>query len=171
MSKRTYKLIHNLLFMLTFFVLASAFYFQYMKGLQPCPLCLMQRAFAFLFAVGCLMGLYLSTRKMARVVACLQMICSAAGLFFACRQLWLQSLPLDKAPACLPGFDVLVKYFPWHDVMYALLWGTGNCAEVTWTLLGLSMAAWAACYFLFIFFVSTIVFFLIRPAVGRFENL
>jgi disulfide bond formation protein DsbB len=157
MSKRTYRRLQGLLLLVTLLVLGSAFYLQYMKGLLPCPLCVMQRFFAFLFAMVCIMGLSLSTHRRASIVTLLQMVFSAAGLFFAARQLWLQSLPINELPACLPGLDILMRYFPWQDVAHALLWGTSDCGEVNWQFLGLSMPAWAALYFLAMFLLSGLI--------------
>ncbi len=48
MSKRTYRQIQGLLLLITVFVLFASFYFQYVLGLEPCPLCLMQRICVFL---------------------------------------------------------------------------------------------------------------------------
>ena len=142
MNKHAYKILQRLLYIVTFFVIATSFYLQYLIHLEPCPLCIMQRACAFLFAIFCLIAMRLHTRKNARIFVFLEVLAAAAGLFFACRQLWLQSLPADQVPACLPAFDILMKYFPWHDILSALFWGTGSCAEVSWTFLGLSLAAW-----------------------------
>ena len=119
MIKRTYRKIQTLLSLITLFVLFASFYFQYFLGLQPCPLCLMQ------------------------------VVISCAGLFFSIRQLWLQSLPAGKVPACMPGLDVLIHYFPWQTVARSLFWGTGDCAQISWHMLGISMPGWSALYFLF----------------------
>lgn len=54
----------------------------------------------------------------------------------------------------------MVKYFPLKDVMHALFWGSGDCAEVNWQWLGLSMPAWSALYFLFIIIGSMIIYYL-----------
>jgi disulfide bond formation protein DsbB len=64
------------------------------------------------------------------------------GSGFSLRQLWLQSLPADEVPACGPGLDYMLEVFPLSDVLKAMVMGTGNCAEVTWTFLSLSIPAW-----------------------------
>jgi disulfide bond formation protein DsbB len=146
MTKIQYKKCQHLLVLVTFFVLFASFYFQYAQGMQPCPLCLMQRLCVFLLLAS--MGIALGTQKKAHWFSFFQLLIAGAGLFFASRQLWLQSLPPESAPACMPGLDVLIQYFPWQTVARALLWGTGDCAESTWSMLGLSMPAWSALYFL-----------------------
>lgn len=141
-----YRRVQYFLVLLTVFVLFFSLYAQYVVGLEPCPLCLMQRLCVFILMA--IMGLTLATLKKARIISLCQVFVAGAGLFFALRQLWLQSLPPGAAPACMPGLDILIRYFPWQDVAHALLWGTGDCAEATWSFFGLSMAAWSALYFL-----------------------
>src|SRR5687767_9849454 len=99
MTKRNYRIFQALLLLATLFILTAAYYFQFVKGLNPCPLCIMQRVCAFLLGMLCLMGLLLQTMKRARHVAGFQMFFALAGLFFAGRQLWLQSLPPEQTPA------------------------------------------------------------------------
>lgn len=147
MTKLQYKRIQYILVWISALVLFFSFYSQYALGLQPCPLCLMQRACIFIM-LG-LMGLTLGTLKRAHILSLLQCFFAGAGLFFALRQLWLQSLPLGAAPACMPGLDILIHYFPWQDIVRTLLWGSGDCAEIKWSFWGLSMAEWSACYFVF----------------------
>ena len=170
MSKRVYRRLQGLLLLSTILVLWAAFYFQFVHGLQPCPLCLMQRYCALLFGMLSMMGLCLSTRSRGKVVGIFQMLFAAAGLFFALRQVWLKSLPSGEVPACLPGLDVLIHYFPWRNILLALFWGTGECAEVTWRLLGFSMPAWSALYFLTMFFGSGLLFILLRRALVQLEH-
>lgn len=145
MTKIQYRRVQYFLVLITVFVLFFSLYAQYVLGLQPCPLCLMQRICVFIL-MG-LMGLTLGSLRRARILSMLECLVACAGLFFSLRQLWLQALPAGSAPACMPGLDILIHYFPWQEVARALFWGTGDCAESTWNFLGLSMAAWAACYF------------------------
>ena len=161
-----YRQLQNVLSLMTLFVLAASFYFQYIQGLQPCPLCLMQRFCTMALLLFCMMGACLSTLKRGRLVAVFQMLTALAGMFFAVRQMWLQSLPQGQVSVCLPGLDILMQYFSWHDVLRALLWGAGDCAEVTWQWLGLSMPAWALVYFITLFVVSLAVFL----QLGRMEH-
>ncbi|HRD69152.1 MAG TPA: disulfide bond formation protein B [Legionella sp.] len=146
MSKINFKKIQFFLVIITAFVLFASFYFQYVEGMQPCPLCLMQRLCVFLLLV--LLGLSLGTMRKAHWVSLIQVVIASGGLFFSLRQLWLQSLPAESAPACMPGLDVLVRYFPWQTVAHALFWGAGDCAEKSWVFLGVPMAGWSALYFL-----------------------
>ncbi|ASQ45056.1 disulfide bond formation protein B [Legionella clemsonensis] len=158
MTKSSYKRWQMLLFLLSLTVLGSSFYFQYIAGLAPCPLCLMQRLCVFLLVVVGFVGLLINYLKAGKLLAVLQIGVALGGLFFAGRQLWLQSLPGDQMPACLPELDILVRYFPWRDVFHALLWGAGDCAEISWKWLGLTMPGWAALYFLFMSLTGAWIF-------------
>lgn len=157
MTKLQYRRVQYFLVLISVFVLFFSLYSQYVLGLQPCPLCLMQRICVFIL-LG-LMGFTLGTLKRARILSLLQCFFACAGLFFALRQLWLQSLPAGTAPACMPGLDILIRYFPWQDVAHALLWGSGDCAESTWNFLGISMAGWSAVYFLFMVLSTLYLYF------------
>jgi protein dithiol:quinone oxidoreductase len=145
MTKIMYRRVQYFFVVITVWVLFFSLYAQFALRLEPCPLCLMQRICVFIL-LG-LMGLTLGTLKRARIISLLQCFVACAGLFFALRQLWLQSLPPEAAPSCMPGLDILIRYFPWQDVARALFWGSGDCAEATWSFLNISMAGWAAVYF------------------------
>jgi disulfide bond formation protein DsbB len=162
MSKRAYRLFQSGLASLTLFIFGASLYFQYMLHLTPCPLCLMQRLCVFFVLFFALIGLGLCTLKRAQHVLCSQIFFAFSGVFFAVRQLYLQSLPADLAPACLPDLNILIHYFPWSDVLRALFLGSGNCNEVTWRWLGLSMPLWALLYFLFTAILSMLAYCLLE---------
>ncbi len=147
MTKLLYKKIYYCLIILSSFILLFSFYAQYGLGLLPCSLCITQRLCVFLILFLLLASL--CWMKHARLFSLLQLVCAGSGLFFAVRQLWLHSLPQGSAPACMPGLDILIHYFPWQDVAHALFLGSADCGEITWQLLGLPMAGWSALYFLF----------------------
>ncbi len=86
------------------------------------------------------------------------MLLSCAGMFFALRQVWIQGLPPDQITVCFPGLRMMIHYLPWRDVLHILLFGAGDCAEVSWSWLGLSMAAWSAVYFIGMLGVSLVFY-------------
>lgn len=171
MTKFIYKRWEWFLFLLSLTLLASSFYFQYIEGLEPCPLCLMQRLCTFLLVVVAFLGLTIRYLKASKFLAIMQVVIAFAGLFFASRQLWLQSLPSNQTPACMPELDVLIRYFPWRDVLHALFWGAGDCAEVSWRWLGLTMPGWTALYFLFMVLSGGWIFWRLRVQDKSFSTL
>lgn len=139
-------------------VLLASFYLQYAKGFELCPLCLMQRFCIIVILAFGLINLY---RKSARSQALLvtQYIFALLGIYFAARQVWLLSLPGSEIPACLPGLSVLIHYFPWHETVRALVLGSGNCTEIRWTWLGLSIPTWSIVYFVGVAIATVIAYF------------
>ena len=79
--------------------------------------------------------------------------CAAATLFalagfgVAARQVWLQHLPADQVPACGPDLFFMMENFPLARTLEKLFMGSGQCAEVTWRFLGLSIAEWSLAWF------------------------
>ena len=157
MKRPYYRVTQQILTVLTLFVIISSFYFQYVKGFQPCPLCFMQRVCACVLLFFCLMGLLLRSMQRAKYVAFFQAFFAGAGLYFALRQLWLQSGTSADGAVCLPGLEMLIRYFPWRAIVNVFFWGSNACAEVTWYGLGLSIAALSALYFLVVMGLSGFV--------------
>jgi len=69
-------------------------------------------------------------------------VAAGAGAGVAGRQVWLQTLPKDQVPACGPGLDFMLDTFGLGEVLQMVLSGSGECADVAWRFLGLSMPAW-----------------------------
>jgi disulfide bond formation protein DsbB len=64
------------------------------------------------------------------------------GAALSIRQLYLQSLPADLVPSCAPDMDYLFATLPFLEVLVLAFTGDGNCAEVLWTFLGISIPGW-----------------------------
>lgn len=158
MTKRSFRLIQNTLAFVTFLAVFFSFYSQYVMGYNPCPLCLMQRFCAGLLLLAFLMGMLSGSIQRAKHLSLIQAIVAAFGLFFATRQLWLQSMTTPESSACLPGIDMLIKYFPWQKLVHLFLWGSNSCGEVGISALGLSMAGWSAIFFGSILLLCGILF-------------
>lgn len=131
-------------------LLGFALYSQYYLGLNPCPLCTFQRGAFLLLAVVFLIGGLHSPRGPSSrgVYGGLALIASALGLAVAGRHVWLQHLPADKVPACGPDLSYMMEAFPLADVLRKVFTGSGECAVVDWTFLGLSMPEWSLAWFL-----------------------
>lgn len=131
-------------------LLGFAFYSQYQLGLNPCPLCTFQRGAFLLLAVVFLIGGLHSPKGVGGrgAYAGLALLASALGLAVAGRHVWLQHLPADKVPACGPDLAYMMEAFPFADVLRKVFTGSGECAVVDWTFLGLSMPEWSLAWFL-----------------------
>ena len=126
-------------------MLAYALYSQYVGGLMPCPLCTFQRgAYALLGLVFLLGGVHAPRRAWMRIgYIMLTLLAAALGAAIAVRHVWLQHLPPDRVPSCGPDLAYMLEAFPLADVVRKVLTGSGECAKVDWTFLGLAMPAWS----------------------------
>jgi len=128
---------------------AFALLAQYSWHMDPCPLCIFQRIALFsLGIVFLLAGIHRPGRIGRRLYAVLLAIAAAAGIGVAGRHVWLQTLPKDQVPACGPGLDFMIDTFPVLEVLNMVLSGSGECAEVAWRFLGLTMPAWTLICFI-----------------------
>lgn len=124
-------------------LLVFGLYLQHMKGIEPCPMCILQR-YAFLLAgaialVGTLHG---PRRTGLRIYASLVGLAALAGGGVAARQTWLVHHPPAIAD-CGPGLEYMVDEFPLGEALPMIFRGSGDCASVVWTWLGLSIPEWA----------------------------
>ncbi|MCZ6830643.1 MAG: disulfide bond formation protein B [Gammaproteobacteria bacterium] len=122
---------------------ATALTMEHVMGLQPCYLCITQRVFILLVAALALLAVVHDPGGGGhRVYSGLVGAAALGGSFFSGKQLWLQSLPEDQVPACGPPADYLFEVLDFSEALSMLLQGDGNCAEVQWTLLGISIPGW-----------------------------
>lgn len=130
-------------------LLAFGYYLQYVQGLNPCPLCLVQRGFFYAVLAVCVAGAAHGPGRAGTVAyASLAALFGLGGTASAARQVWLQHLPKDKVPQCGPDLAFMLENFPLSTTLQRLVSGTGECAEVDWTFLGMSIAEWSLAWFL-----------------------
>src|SRR3970282_2373653 len=77
-----------------------------------------------------------------RIYAIATMLAAGVGIAIAARHVWLQNLPPDQVPTCGPGLDYMLDAMPISGVIRKVLTGSGECANVDWTFLALSIPAW-----------------------------
>jgi disulfide bond formation protein DsbB len=126
-------------------LLAYAVFAQYGQLFEPCPLCIFQRvAIAAVGLVGLMGAMHNPRGRFGRTAyGLLAFVTAAIGAGIAGRHVWLQHLPADQVPACGPGLSYMVQIMPSYlDVVKKVLQGSGECAEVNWTLWGFSMPEW-----------------------------
>ena len=124
-------------------LMGYALYAEHVLYLIPCPLCVFQRiaviVMGLVFLVAALHG---PTGRGRYVYTLLLLLGGLFGLFVAGRHVWIQNLPADEVPACGPGLDYMIETLPLSDVLGRVFTGSGECASVDWSLLGLSMPVW-----------------------------
>ncbi len=131
------------------FLLAMGAYFQFVGGLDPCPLCISQRIAILLTGLVFLSAcIHNPGQTGVTVYGILGAVTALCGASISTRHVWIQHLPPDKVPECGPGLDYVLQNFPLFETVKLMLSGTGDCAKVDWTLLGFSMPAWTLLAFL-----------------------
>ena len=138
-------------------LLGFGYFLQYVRGLDPCPLCLVQRGFFYAVGLACLIGaVHGRWPRFYGLVAC---AFALGGLATASRQVWLQHLPADKVPQCGPDLFFMLENLPLATTLQKLIAGTGECAKVDWTFLGLSIAEWSlGCFALLAVYAAWLAF-------------
>ena len=155
----SYRELNALIVLVCSLALGFALLLEYAYGYLPCPLCMIQRlCVVMLGATATLALLFKVTGLYRQVWAALTGLFALAGAFFSSRQLWLQSLPADAVPACSPGVDYIFNVMPLSKALLFMMQGSGECAEVVWRFLGLSIPGWSLLVFLVLLALTALHF-------------
>ncbi|MFV8818057.1 disulfide bond formation protein B [Haliea sp. E17] len=121
-------------------MLFAVFYLQRHLNLPPCPLCMTQRVFVVGWGLIALIAVIHNPAGVGRrIYGALCAISAVLGGAVAARHVWLQYLPEDQVPACGPSLEYMLQTLPFSETLELVLMGDGNCADVQWTFLGLSI--------------------------------
>lgn len=147
-------------------LLGFGLYLEHMVGLEPCPLCVLQRiAFITIFFIAVVAAIHGPRYRGKYLYNGLLLIAAIIGGSIAARQVWLQHLPPGQVPECGPGLDYMLEAFPLADAVRMILSGSGECAEVQWQFLGLSIAEWSLLWFLIFGILAFISIFTVKRAI------
>lgn len=150
-------------FLACLLLLAYALYVQHVDFLDPCPLCIFQRVcFLLLGVVALIAAIHNPGVRGRRVYFGFGLFFSVLGAGIAGRHVWLQNLPADQVPACGPGLNYMIDTLPFLKVLEEVFYGSGECAEISWQFLGLSMPSWVLIVFLL--FSAVLILKLLYPA-------
>ena len=145
-------------------LVGAALYLQHVAHLEPCPLCIVQRVFVMILALVMASAAIHNPRGGGRrVYGALVAVVALLGAAVAGRHVYLQNLPPDRVPECGPGLDYILDAFPIGEALALILGGSGECAEVQWTFLSLTIPGWTL-----IVFVGFTVFGVLMCLVRRF---
>ena len=150
-------------FLLTLGMLATALFMQYFMKLEPCPLCIAQRVVVIALGIVFLIAFLHNPKSWGiRVYGLILSLLSLLAYVVAGRHTWLQHLPEDRIPECGPGLEFWMNHLPAIDVVQKVLQGSGECATVVFSFLGLSIPEWSL-----IAFIPFLVFSLKVLITGR----
>lgn len=138
-------------------LLAFGLYLQHAVGLEPCPMCIVQRYALLLVAVVSGLTALLRGRTSLSVGLVTMLLLSASGAFVAARQSFLQWYP-PEVLSCGRDLYGMIESFPLKRVIPMIFKGSGDCSAVDWTFLGLSIANWSFLCFAGIFVLTALLF-------------
>jgi disulfide bond formation protein DsbB len=124
-------------------MMGFALYAQYVLYLDPCPLCVFQRVATIATGLVFLAAAAHNPGALgSKTYAALLTLTAGFGLGVAGWHVHLQNLPASEVPSCGPGFEYIMDNFALFDALSMIFEGSGECAEVVWRMLGLSMPSW-----------------------------
>ena len=123
-------------------LLSFGLYLQHGVGLEPCPMCIVQRYVMVLVAVVAALGAVWSGRRSSLFVGGMITLLSGSGVYVAARQSWLQWYP-PEVVSCGRDFYGMIETFPLKQAIPMIFKGGGDCSMVDWTFLGGSIANWS----------------------------
>ncbi len=137
-------------------LIGFALFLQYFRGLEPCPLCMIQRvcfiALGFVFLIAAIAG---PNGFFIKVFGAMAALLGITGAGFAVRHVWLQWYP-PAMESCTADLFTQLQRLPFASVIERALYATGDCARVDWTLLGLSIAEWSLFWFVALTILSLV---------------
>lgn len=132
-------------------LIGAALYFQYVDGLDPCPLCIFQRVVVMAVGIVFLLKTLHHPKPESKWqwgYGVVLFVVALIGAGIAGRHVWLQSLPEHLVPACGPALDYLMEALPFLEVIEVVMQGSGECAKDDgWRLLWLTMPQWTLIVF------------------------
>ncbi|MEI6734422.1 MAG: disulfide bond formation protein B [Comamonadaceae bacterium] len=146
-----------LLFLVCVGMLAFGQYLQHVVGLEPCPMCIVQRYALILVALIAVLT-SVSHRRLVHISGAVLLLPSAGfGAYVAARQSWLQWYP-PEVVSCGRDFYGMIETFPLQRAIPMIFRGGGDCSKIDWTFLGGSIANWSfVCFTAFTAFALTLL--------------
>ena len=145
-------------------LLGFGLYLQHVVGLEPCPMCIVQRYALVLVAI--IAGVVSASGKKSLQIGgvFLLLLVAAFGAFVAARQSFLQWYPPEVA-TCGRDLYGMIETFPLKRAIPMIFKGGGDCTVVDWTFLGGSIANWSFVCFALISVLALV--FLVRRLSRR----
>ena len=129
-------------------LLGTGYFLEYFQGQDPCPLCLVQRGFYYATGAVLLAAAFHAPGRAGTIAySAGAFVFALGGAAVAARHVWLQHLPPELVPACGPDLYFMLENLPFTRTLEKLYSGSGQCAEVKWRFLGLSIAEWSLAWF------------------------
>ncbi len=150
------RLVYVALGLVSLGMLAFGLYLQHSQGLDPCPMCIVQRYALLFVAVSGLMTGAIGKNCMYPWGAVVMCLGAGFGAFVAARQSWLQWYPPEVA-TCGRDFYGMIESYPLSRAIPMIFKGSGDCSAIDWTFLGGSIANWSFLWFSAVVVLSLLI--------------
>ncbi|WLH01076.1 disulfide bond formation protein B [Pseudomonas beijingensis] len=150
-------------------------YLEYSVGLTPCSLCVLQRLCLMLFLanslVACVHG---PGQRGSFFYGAAGLVSATGGMVLAWRQVLMQGHSFEPLSDCSTQLNPTGS---WWCALQRVLDGTVDCANITWTLLDLSIPEWSLLFFLAVSSAMTYLLLrlvwsaLVQPLSGETSQL
>jgi len=148
-------------------LLGFGLYLQYAVGLEPCPMCIVQRYALIALAVFTALAAAGRGRGWRLAFTALGVLAAGFGAFVAARQSWLQWYPPEVA-TCGRDFYGMIENYPISRAIPMIFRGSGDCTAVDWRFLGGSIANWSfVCFVVIGLMLLVLLLRQARPGAGR----
>jgi disulfide bond formation protein DsbB len=132
-------------------LISYALFVQYGMGLEPCPLCILQRVAVIIAGLLFLAALLQNPAdRGARVYGVLIDLAALVGILIAARHIWIIAQPPGAVAECGASLEYMMDVLPLHEVLGKVLTGSGECAKIDWHFLGLNMPTWVLMALVFV---------------------
>jgi len=137
-------------------MLAFGLYLQHVVGLEPCPMCIVQRYALVLVALFTGLAAIFRSRPL--------LVSAVGGAYTAASQSWLQWYP-PEVVSCGRDLYGMIETFPLKRALPMIFRGGGDCSKVDWSLFGLTLANWS--FVAFVVLSLLLITLLLRRRTAR----
>ncbi|MDQ0041155.1 disulfide bond formation protein B [Variovorax boronicumulans] len=145
-------------------MLAFGLYLQHVVGLEPCPMCIVQRYALVLVALFTGLAAIFRSRGLQVTGGVLALVSAVGGAYTAAAQSWLQWYP-PEVVSCGRDLYGMIETFPLKRALPLIFRGGGDCSKVDWSLFGLTLANWS--FVAFVVLSLLLITLLLRRRTAR----
>ncbi|RIX77048.1 disulfide bond formation protein B [Acidovorax cavernicola] len=145
-------------------MLAFGLYLQHVVGLEPCPMCIVQRYALMLVALFTGLAALFRSRGLQVTGGVLALVSALGGAYTAAQQSWLQWYP-PEVVSCGRDLYGMIETFPLKRALPMIFRGGGDCSKIDWTLFGLTLANWS--FIAFTVLTLLLITLLVRRRTAR----
>ncbi len=140
------------------FSLVTAYiYFDYIKNLDACTLCILDRFLLFCCSAIFLISLFTKRKYFHKTLYSFNLIICLIGIFSTVRHIWLQTFKNTESIGgfgCGGDFFYYISTFPIFEAIKNIIDNPVSCNKIDWQLFGLSIPIYTFILFLILIIIN-----------------